>query len=313
MSSLVEVKQFFKYVKAIRDRELIRIPLLITERCDSRCKTCHIWAKKSAMDMPINMIENVLNDAPNAIITLLGGEPTLHPDIEDILRLFKERKRFYKMVCNGMSPDHLEFLVNKYNIPDLTLSCDGTKEAYKQARGVDNFDNIVSLVKKLRDKTRLSLGYTISYWNSREELLKMQKLCKDYGVALVVTIYEEVKYFYTTAPRMKEIYKADDLARFPHNRNLRLYNKWVNGKIKMPCHYIKYACQIETDGDVHACGRKFDLLGNLNTQSLSEIWNSPQTKMIQNELIHCNDCWSICREIDVVLNIILPKFVIAKL
>ena len=314
MDSLTQARRFYKYAKAIKNRELIRLPLYITERCDSRCKTCHIWAKRSQIDMPIEMIKNILRDAaPDAVVTLLGGEPIMHPQIEEILELLRGRE--YMLVTNGMNPVRVEFLVTKYSVPYVILSCDGTWEAYKNARGVDNYDNVVLLLKNLRGKTKASISYTISYWNSREELLKIVQLCKDNGATIDIQVYDVVPYFNnSTTPTMMDIYKADDVIGFPFNKILRLHSQGMRGECTLPCYAARYSCQIEANGDVQACGRRYNLLGNLNTQSLAEIWNSPHTFEVQKKLVHCNGCWGTCyRGVEMGLTTLIPKFVLERI
>jgi MoaA/NifB/PqqE/SkfB family radical SAM enzyme len=257
------------------------------------------------------MIENILDDVPTNIdIVMLGGELTLHPNIEAILELFNQKKRTYMMVSNGIKADYLEFLVNKYRVPNLELSCDGTWEAYKRSRGIDNYDNIILLLKKLQGKTQLHISYVISEWNNREELLKISQLCKKYNAILHIDCRDEIPFYDTTIPKIKKIYKADDVASYPHNKLLRLYNKWGSGNLKIPCYANKYICSIFPNGDVYGCDRRFILLGNLNTQSLSAIRHSPNTIKIQDELANCNDCFAPCyRAVDIAISSLIPKFV----
>jgi len=302
--------EFAKILKAIKNRELLLLALFTTERCNSRCQHCHIWEKKNPADMPVSMIENIMDDFPNAQIGIGGGEAILHPDIEGILKLFNQKKRSYTMISNGIKVDYLEFIVNKYKVPNLGLSCDGTWETYKQARGIDNYDNIVSLLRRLKGKTNLHLSYLISEWNNREELLKIAELSKEFNVGLHIDCYDEIPYYDTTAPRIKKIYKADDVQGYPTSKCLRLYNKWIEGNYKVPCHMAKYTCSVTASGDVFCCERQPVILGNLNTQSLFEIWYSSKNIEVQDELASCNKCLATChRAVDVAISDLIPKFV----
>ena len=302
--------EFAKILKAIRNRELLLLALFTTERCNSHCQNCRIWAKENPMDMPISMIENIIDDVPNAEIAIGGGEAILHPNIEEIIKLFNQKKRSYVMISNGIKADYLEFLVNEYGVPNLGLSCDGTWEVYQQARGVDNYDNIIYLLRRLKGKTNLHLSYLVSEWNNREELLQISELSKQYNVGLHVDCYDEIPYYDTTAARIKKIYKADDVQSYPTNKCLRLYNKWIGGDYKIPCHMAKYTCSVGAGGDVFCCERQPIILGNLNEQKLSVIWHSAKTIKIQDELVSCNKCLATChRAVDVAISDLIPKLV----
>jgi len=308
---------FPKYLRAIRNRELIRMPIYITERCSSHCKTCGIWRKKNPIDMSVEMIRGILDsvDCKKADIVLQGGEPIMHPDVEEILCLLRERGCKYQLFSNGILADKLVYLVNKYDVPNVALSCDGGREAYKKARGVDNYLNIVRLLGDLNGLTRLEVSYIISSWNSRKDLLTVAKLSKRFGATLNIDVYDEIEYFGTNAPRMGGIYKADDLASFPKNKCLRLYNDWLKGGVALPCYSVRISCFITTDGGVYSCGRALVKLGDLSKQSLAEIWNSPHTVRVQDELTHgCNKCFSTCyRNTDVAFALVFPKAVLERL
>jgi MoaA/NifB/PqqE/SkfB family radical SAM enzyme len=302
-----------KYMKAIRNRELLRMPVYITERCNSRCKTCRIWAKKDPKDMPIWMLERVLDN--EAFIVLQGGEPIIHPDIGTILGLLRKRGVGYQLFSNGILAEKLVGLVEEYGVPNVALSCDGGREAYKRARGVDNFGNIVRLLGELAGRTNLELSFIVSPWNTRGDLLEVARLAKQFGAVFHVDVYDEISYFGTTAPRLREIYRADDAVSFPNSKCLKLYNRWLKGDIELPCYSVKFSCFITTDGTVYSCGRKLVPLGSLRRRNLREIWDSPKTAEIQDGLSrNCNGCFATCyRNIDVAFASVFPKFVLGRL
>jgi hypothetical protein len=71
-----------------------RIEIDITYRCNLRCTNCNrsCGQAPAAVDMPVSRVAQFLRDSQTAgirweRIRLLGGEPTLHPDLAAILRL----------------------------------------------------------------------------------------------------------------------------------------------------------------------------------------------------------------------------------
>ena len=67
--------------------------LQVTERCNLNCAHCFLSAGPKGDHMSIDDIRNTvmprLKECRVVSITLTGGEPFLHPDILDIVLLFK--------------------------------------------------------------------------------------------------------------------------------------------------------------------------------------------------------------------------------
>jgi uncharacterized radical SAM superfamily Fe-S cluster-containing enzyme len=80
----------------------------VTGRCDLRCPVCYAGAGDGE-DLPLSRIEAMMDfyaareGGKPEILQVGGGEPTIHPQIEDILRAAKRRKFKYLMLnTNGV-------------------------------------------------------------------------------------------------------------------------------------------------------------------------------------------------------------------
>ena len=66
---------------------LVQINIHITDRCDLRCRYCYIDFRAPQPDMPLQKLKEILSEARRAgteRISYEGGEPLLHPEIEEI-------------------------------------------------------------------------------------------------------------------------------------------------------------------------------------------------------------------------------------
>src|SRR5574341_991510 len=128
----------------------------INNICNLHCSHCYWWLnRKENEELTVEqwkeIIETKFKKNHLFIITLVGGEPTLRPDI---IELFI--REFPKRVCvvsNGTYP------LKKYN--DLYfywISIDGTKEVHDSIRGKGAYasirKNILDYVEKNGDKAR---------------------------------------------------------------------------------------------------------------------------------------------------------------
>ena len=72
-------------------------------RCNLDCAYCNEYDKTSApvpLDAMLRRIDR-LADLGTTIITLSGGEPTLHPDLDAIIRRIRERGAIATLITNG--------------------------------------------------------------------------------------------------------------------------------------------------------------------------------------------------------------------
>lgn len=100
---------------------------------------------------------------------------------------------------------------------------------------------------------------------------------------------------------------------------LLLYDEWRKKKVNLKCRSILDSIVIHPDGSVPICQMLDVKLGNVNTNSLDNIFNSLATQEIQNKHVHgCNQCWiNFHRKYDIVmmrtLEKGLPKWLIEKM
>lgn len=287
------VKDGVGKVLDIRKRKLRTISILATDRCNSRCRHCFIWNKKENHDLAPEVIASMLNDpvvSKDTYFELTGGEFLDHPQYREILAIFQKAGHNYMMLSNGMYPDDLIRAVRDFAVPNLYMSLDGLGETYKKVRGVDCADNIIRVIDELRDETEIHIAYTITPWNSVADLEQVQRLCADKGVNFFIGAYQNPEFFDTVKPAGKiPIEHESHLGEF-----MRLHNSWMDKQIRIPCWNIRTKVYVMGNGDVHLCQQKSLVLGNLNQQSLSEIWNSPETVATHQKYLHCNDCWLAC-------------------
>jgi len=267
------------------------LTILLTNRCNSRCRICNIWNTKPKIDLPIKIIKKILDDkviTNRTYFVLTGGEVLLHPESDEILSLFHNRK--YILLTNGLLDDRLIETVNKFGIKRVSVSLDGPTETYKRIRGVDGYANVERVVKGLKGKTDIRLGYVINPWNSRRDLMHVMNFCQRNKINFWVGYYSDMEYFEIGTPP-GILYDVSDLFNHPY---YSLYHEWVTGNLKMPCLSIFTRPSIRPNGDVVLCDQKEVLLGNLYEENLWDIWTSKRTRKIQKEHVSCNACWSDC-------------------
>lgn len=289
-------------------RKIFSLPIYVTNRCNARCLTCNIWKKRPKEDLNVDIIEEILGSKVIHGWTeflLTGGEFFLHPKYREILSLFSNRD--YCLLSNGILADLLIEAIQEFDVKKLHLSLDGTPETNKMIRGVDCYSNIQKIIDELQNEdVSISVEYTVSPWNSREDFLHVRDFCSKNNVNFTAGYYNEVEYFDTTR-KPGHFYHVNDLIHHPY---FDLYDPWVSGYLNIPCYSILVRPSVMPNGDVKLCEAKEIKLGNLYEQRLEDIWKSKKTIDLQKRYISCNGCWLNCqRIIDIHMVSLLKSFI----
>ncbi len=134
------------------------LQLHITGNCNLRCKHCYIT--EHVNDMPLSQIKLVVeqfgklidyfeqrdNKTINAHIHFTGGEPLLHPEINQILRYFISKRYRYKfaIMSNGTILNLQKLLLLKrLNLKAFQVSVDGNETYHDNIRGNGNFKKVL--------------------------------------------------------------------------------------------------------------------------------------------------------------------------
>jgi len=96
-------------------------------RCNLDCAYCNEYDKVSSPVPLGTMLRRIdlLAGLGTTIITLSGGEPTLHPELDAIIRRIREREAIATLITNGylLTPERIQRL-NRAGLDYLQISID---------------------------------------------------------------------------------------------------------------------------------------------------------------------------------------------
>ena len=115
---------------ALSTRHPIMAHIIPIRRCNLACAYCNEYddfSKPVATDVVISRI-NKLADLGTSIITLSGGEPLLHPDLDEIIAAMRHRGVMACMITNGylLVPERVQRL-NRAGLDHMQISIDNVK------------------------------------------------------------------------------------------------------------------------------------------------------------------------------------------
>lgn len=199
----------------------INLTFSITNKCQARCQTCHIWkiyAKNPAAEkdeLTLREIERIFKTmGPVFFFNVSGGCPFLREDLPEIVDLACNylKPKVIHIPTNGVEPERivrmmkimLTNLANKAKEVCLQIkpSMDGIGPWHDQIRGTDgNFDNLITLMEKLKglkksySNLHIGLGTVISNLNIQclTQIVELiDRLAPDSYIAEVAEIREEM-------------------------------------------------------------------------------------------------------------------------
>lgn len=141
--------------------------LNINRHCNLSCKWC--YAKDAFLDeMSLTNVDKILNfliDLNVMHITLLGGEPTCHGELVEIVKLASKRGIQTTLVTNGIKlsdRDYLDKLIDS-GIGNIGLSLKGYDEkSFKENTFFDCYAHVMTAINNISNaKVPFSISYVL--------------------------------------------------------------------------------------------------------------------------------------------------------
>lgn len=260
----------------MRDNKLIQ--LYITNVCNSHCKTCGFWKNREEhrQELGVRDIMAITALFPNADYVIGGGEAILHKNIEEILASLQEDKINYTLLSNCIWVKRLCELVEKYNVPAVTVSFDGLN--HDEIRGTSgNMANIVGF-KDWCDcnNVRMKISYTYSKYNEGRFKEDMEYIKEQLGFnEIYFCLAQDMSLLMTT--EVDESFVASDFEQILDCDLITAKDKaHVKGMItgvRRCCTSQNNVHTIYSNGDIVRCQsfKSKDILGNLNSMTTFEV------------------------------------------
>jgi len=258
-----------------------------------------------------SILDNVA-EAGTVAIQFAGGEPTLRDDLVDIVGYARIMKNMYiALNTNGtLLNDKLIYQLASVGLAQVKVSVDGLEKSHDWNRGEGSFKKAINALKgfKAEGVPSVILIMTLSKINYNE-LPEMVALCKDMGFQFTMVEFLPIghsdgkKDWVLTREQRKEMQRyLFDLQKKEGMDSIMFENRYIVSEQEKTkkllvepcarCGFIDfgvgcisgiYNYMITASGKV-ATGDMLHLeIGDLKTQSLSEIWeNAEMLKRLRN-------------------------------
>jgi MoaA/NifB/PqqE/SkfB family radical SAM enzyme len=128
--------------------------LIPIRRCNLACTYCNEYddfSKPVATDQMLRRVDK-LGDLGTSVVTLSGGEPLLHPDLDDIIRQMVKRRIVSGLITNGylLTADRIQRL-NRAGLEWLQISIDNVNPDEVSKKSLKVLDRKLQLLAEHAD------------------------------------------------------------------------------------------------------------------------------------------------------------------
>lgn len=296
--------------------------MLITERCNLRCKYCFVDVPSRYEEDTKKIKEWSTEEALRIIddfyaigaryLNFLGGEPLLRDDLEQLIDYANKKGMLTDIYTNGVLIDKKINALKK--LSRITISLEGDEATHDTDRGIGTYKKIIENMKLLnKNNMRFTINYTVTRNNANIDSLKhILELAKKYN-ALVGVGEACIKF----DPKLADILVAKDNLRefwkgvkrfklqgYPIQKTLKSIDHCIDtidfisgediynegdylpyNKRFYPCAMGRYWAYLDSDGTLYPCANLFHKLGkNVFTLGVKEAWKS------LNQEVKCYAC-----------------------
>ncbi|MCL5094272.1 MAG: radical SAM protein [Patescibacteria group bacterium] len=234
-------------------------------------------------------------------ISITGGEPLFHPELDAILRTAKGDKRFVTLTTNGVLLKEKAKIIAESSINTLIVSLDGPGKIHDKIRGIkgtykkatDGIKTILSYEKrplvfincsinslnfnKLNEVKKIAENLGVDginfqhlwFLNKDSSLGTNQKIIpKDLREFDLTTLWEELKKLKSNKIAVNIFPKLSffEIVRY-YQTAINFKPRFTNKGTDCPWHHMI----IKTNGDIIQCNKY--IMGNIENQSFEKIWN----------------------------------------
>lgn len=286
--------------------------VIVTYRCNAKCSMCNRYKVPSLPEEEITV--ETIRKLPEMYFTnITGGEPFIREDLKDIVReLYKKSDRIV-ISTNGFFTERIVDLCKEFPQVGIRISIEGLEQTNNEIRGLeDGFNKGYTTLKTLVEMGMKDVGFGMTVQDKNApDLVSLYDISDEMGMEFATASLHNSFYFVESTniihDRLMVAQNFEKLINklldsnspkkwFRAYFNHGLINYIFSQKRLLPCDMSFDTFFIDPYGDVMPCNgtKEKEVMGNLNSQSWDELWNSEQAESVRKKVRSCDrNCWMI--------------------
>ena len=286
--------------------------VIVTYRCNAKCGMCNRYKNPTRPEDEIT-IETIRKLPPMYFTNITGGEPFIREDLKDIVRELKKKSDRIVISTNGFFTDRIIDLAKEFPDIGIRISIEGMEDTNNAIRGLENgYARGYNALLKLKEMGLKDIGFGMVIQDRNyKDVMALYELSDKLGMEFATATLHNSFYFVESrnvihdrpavAKATENLVNALLRSKSPKKWfrayfNHGLINYMYSQKRLLPCDMSFDTFFIDPYGDVMPCNgtKEKEVMGNLNTQTWDEVWNSEAAEQVRNKVRHCSrNCWMI--------------------
>jgi MoaA/NifB/PqqE/SkfB family radical SAM enzyme len=282
--------------------------LLLNRGCNLRCAFCDLYDRPERMDVQARL-PALLDQAQRIgtrVVVFTGGEPFLHPELFDAVRMAKERGFGTNVTTNGTLVERRWRQLRESGLDSISLSLDGLEATHDALRGrKGTFARTLRSLERLTADGRIHTAvYFVVTRHNVHELIPVYQRVAALGASFDFWPVNDAPELALDQPAQVQAYlEAIEhiAARDPDVAARRAYMErgvdYHAGKLnRVRCLGLVDQYGINWRGDLQPCcvwGEPSLKVGNVFETPLDELWTAPATQAAR-ERLSCEGCAVDC-------------------
>lgn len=286
--------------------------VIVTYRCNAKCTMCNRYKVPSKPEDEISV--EAIRKLPEMYFTnITGGEPFIREDLKDIVReLYKKSERIV-ISTNGFFTERIVDLCKEFPQIGIRISIEGLEQTNNEIRGLDDgFNRGYTTLKTLVEMGMKDVGFGMTVQDKNApDLVALYNISDELNMEFATASLHNSFYFVESNniihDRLMVASHFEDLINrllesnspkkwFRAYFNHGLINYIFSQKRLLPCDMSFDTFFIDPYGDVMPCNgtKEKEVMGNINTQSWEELWQSEEAEAVRKKVRACErNCWMI--------------------
>ncbi|MGQ3686274.1 MAG: adenosyl-hopene transferase HpnH [Candidatus Loosdrechtia sp.] len=169
-----------------RKRFPLVLMLEVTHLCNLACEGCgRIWEYKETMQEKLSVEECIraVDECPAPVVSITGGEPLMHSEIDKIIYGILRRKRHIYVCTNGILLAEAIKKLKPSKYLNINVHIDGLASTHDAIAGKGVFDKAVNAIRKVKQAGfKVCTNTTIYKHTSEEEIRELFSFLEGLGV-----------------------------------------------------------------------------------------------------------------------------------
>ncbi|HLD07269.1 MAG TPA: radical SAM/SPASM domain-containing protein [Candidatus Nanoarchaeia archaeon] len=242
----------------------------LTNACNLRCTMCFMDIMKRKKNfMKFSVFKKIIDENHknmNLVYLQAFGESTLHKELPEFIRYAKSKNVRTGLHTNGtLLTKELSNAMMDSGLYSIRFSIDGiTEEKYNKIRIGGDFER---LQQNIKDFVEIKNAH---HYTTR--------------IAVQIIHMNETK---DDIAAFKKEWDREGIDEVIVRKHINWRRQWDYQRT-VPCLYVWKSVVILWNGDVALCCNDWDgdlILGNMEHQTLEEVWNGPRYQMVREKMI----------------------------